>query len=341
MRHRTGCALKVQQDVRSVDSIAQGLVLMEVETDFIRLARTCARSMPATGHEILIRNLKRIAPGLSFQQVLTRGGWYRVGGVVNEQGRRVADNLVEWIERESAGDIHTLLNKCAETPYFATRLNGQTHYLVAVTGDRACDFVQLEVEEVQEVLDRALVEPETYPDDLEELIDPVHYTRMPFEPVASCRYLLRRVTPLASYLKNLTANLDTRVPVERFLEDWDRSSAGEPGRFCKHWILNLREYTDGYGEPVMQAQPVPTFSGELDELDPDASLYGADLANLIHDFDRAAGYPMAWYFHMLVCKKVSPRVAEAIHNDLTGAYDYLPARDVKVLRDWVATPYGV
>jgi hypothetical protein len=50
---------------------------------------------------------------------------------------------------------------------------------------------------------------------------------------------------------------------------------------------------------------------------------------------------MAWYFFMLTRKKVSPRIAEAIHNDMQGAYAYLAPRDLKVLNDWMAEPYNV
>jgi hypothetical protein len=67
---------------------------------------------------------------------------------------------------------------------------------------------------------------------------------------------------------------------------------------------------------------------------------GAGLANLIHGFDRVVGYPFAWYFHMLTHKPVPHQLAEAVHADLMGAYEYLLARDLKVLRDWHARPYG-
>jgi hypothetical protein len=37
---------------------------------------------------------------------------------------------------------------------------------------------------------------------------------------------------------------------------------------------------------------------------------------------------------------VPRQLAEALHADLMGAYEYLPARDLKVLRDWHARPSG-
>jgi len=37
---------------------------------------------------------------------------------------------------------------------------------------------------------------------------------------------------------------------------------------------------------------------------------------------------------MLTRRLVSHRLAEAVHADQMGAFDYLPARDLAVLRDW-------
>ena len=56
---------------------------------------------------------------------------------------------------------------------------------------------------------------------------------------------------------------------------------------------------------------------------------------------RRLGYPFAWFFHMLTDKRISQRLAEAVHADLMGAYAYLPGRDIKVLQDWYDRPYGV
>jgi len=44
---------------------------------------------------------------------------------------------------------------------------------------------------------------------------------------------------------------------------------------------------------------------------------------------------------MLTRRQVSYQLAEAVHADLRDDCDYLPARDVAVLRDWCDTPYSV
>jgi hypothetical protein len=44
---------------------------------------------------------------------------------------------------------------------------------------------------------------------------------------------------------------------------------------------------------------------------------------------------------MLGSKAENFAVAEAVLRDQMGAYDYLPAKDLKVLRSWEERPYGV
>jgi hypothetical protein len=106
-------------------------------------------------------------------------------------------------------------------------------------------------------------------------------------------------------------------------------------------VLSLQEYTDAYGEHIRLAKPVSTFAGELPRLRLDDFDRGSRLANLIHGFDHDVGFPMAWYFYMLSHNGVPHQLPEAIHKDLMGAYDYLPAKDLKVFKDWYDKQYGI
>lgn len=306
-----------------------------------QLTEISALVTQAQGREALLEKLNQVCPDSQFSCALNRGGWYRIGGVVDADNKRITDNLTSWVEQESDGDISALLDKYAAADYYITRLNGHTLYLVASTGQGVADFIQLEIEELQEVRDRMLVDPDWQPDSLEEFIDPVDYLRLEQQALGSPRYLFRRITPVAAYLDKLAKGSEARLSIQRFFQDWQNSSAGEAALLSHKWVLNLHEYTDGYGEPVKNVRPISTFNGILTELDPDASARGSVLANLMHDFDRTVGYPMAWYFYLLTRKKVSPRIAEAIHNDLMGAYAYLPPRDLKVLKAWIDNPYSL
>lgn len=309
--------------------------------DLVTLESVCIEATPEAGNASLLHDLHNLLPDLTFDPVLMRSGWYRIGGVVDANGKRITDKLTAWVEEEAAGDALSLYNKYAHESFIATRLNGKTHYLVAQTGSRPQDFIQLEVEEVHEVLDRPLFEEDALPELVEEIIDPLEYVKIESKVISPSRYLFRRIIPIADYLDKLIDKEEIhKPPVIRFIADWEKSSAGESTVFSKHWVLNFREYTDGYGEPKFHAKPITTYVGEIPFIGGEDLPRGAELANLIHDFDRKIGYPMAWYFFMLSHKQISHQIADSIHKDLMGAYAYLPAKDVKVLQNWYDNSYG-
>lgn len=312
-----------------------------MQMDVASLGNICMQATPGDNYRSLLNGLSECFPDLSFEPVLHRGGWYRVGGLYDGENKCIANDLASWVEKESAGDIIALYNKYIDEPLYATRLNGKTHYLVAKTGERPQDFIQLEIEEVEEVIDRRLFDKEFIPELVEEIIDPLDYERLEPVMMSQPRYLFRRVIPIADYLDELSGKHDRGIPILRFMSDWQNSSATEAGVFCKHWVLSFREYVDGYGEPNFSAKPITTYTGEVPVINADELPRGAELANLIHSFDRKVGYPMAWYFFMLTHKQVTHQIAEAIHKELMGAYAYLPVRDMKVLRNWYDRGYGV
>ncbi len=303
----------------------------------LRLAELCASLSGPFDTSGLAAAVQGLLPDLEVRYAMARSGWHRLGGVVDLDGARIAQSIVDWAEAESGGDIDDLMFKLVGQRYFATRLNGLTHYLVAPTGPEPQDFVQLEIEELQEVLDRCITDPDWFPDSIAEFVDPLDFPRLEPEPVGAPRLVFRRLVRVPS----LMASGDAGPKLRRFLADWERSSAGESDHFCDHWVLAIREYQGRDGEDHTSAKPVPAIRDPVSGLPSGEVARGAQLANQIHGFDRALGYPFAWYFHMLTDPKVSHRLAEAVHADLMGAYDYLPVRDLKVLRDWYAEPYGV
>ncbi|MBK1720818.1 hypothetical protein [Thiocystis violacea] len=303
----------------------------------LRVAQACQAVAVPDSIEAIVAAIQAELPDLSVRHAMTRAGWHRLGGVVDLDGKRIAHNITEWAEAESGGDIDELMFKLADVQYFATRMNGRTHYLVARTGPLARDFIQIEVEQLQEVLDRTISDPDWFPDSIADFVDPIDFPRVEHEPVGAPRLLFRRLVRVP----DLVASPDAGPKLVRFLDDWDRSSAGESDGFCHHWVLSIREYQDRDGDGHLMAKPVPVMPEQVPELPGAEVARGAKLANQIHGFDREMGYPFAWYFHMLTNRKVSHQLAEAVHADLMGAYDYLPARDLKVLREWYQTPYGL
>jgi hypothetical protein len=311
--------------------------MAEAINEIAGLAEVCAMTDPGRGPEALVAGLGGLWPDLAFRTVLTRGGWYRPGGVVDLQHRRVADSLRLWAEQRADDDVLGLLDACARSQLFATRLCGRTHYLTARTGEATTDFLQLEVEELNEVLDRYLSDPDWLPDSVEEFIDPLDYPHVEPEAIDAPRFAFRRLLSARELLDSASGT--TAQDLARFVLEWDRSSVGHAADFCEHWVFVVREFVDSDGDERVSARPVPARSFE--RLRPGAEIRGAELANLIHAFDHAAGYPMAWYFHMVATAGVSHTVGAQVFEDMQGSFSYLPERDLQVLRNWVDDPYRV
>ncbi len=310
-------------------------------SDLLDIVRqSCTSAVPAQGHAALLNNLHHSIPDYHFQHVLVRGGWYRPGGIIDSTGKRITGNMEAWVQQQSGGEFQDFLDRYIDQDLYATRFYGKTHYLVAKTGGRACDFLQLEVEEVQERADRPLINPDDLPDNLEELIDPFEYEMTDVHDLSGPRYIFRRITSVPELLDRLHERYEEKYRFERFMDAWDNSSASENASFFEHWVLSLREYTDSYDQPDISVKPVSTFKGKTPVLDESPIPRGAELAVRIRSFDHDIGYPMAWFFYMLTHRTVSHQIVESIHQDLMGAYDYLPAKDLAILIDWYDNPYS-
>ena len=130
------------------------------ETTLRNLAEEIEAIPPRPHHSALLEIANRIRPGCTFRYALNRGGWYRPGGLIAADGTRIAESLATWAKAELAacgGDMHELVERHADSGLLVTRHTGRTHYFVAAYGPAPADFLQLEVEELQEVLDRKLI----------------------------------------------------------------------------------------------------------------------------------------------------------------------------------------
>ncbi|MBU0653907.1 MAG: hypothetical protein KJ914_02120 [Gammaproteobacteria bacterium] len=310
-----------------------------------KLTTQCPELLVSTGHEDLLKAINTLfAPlELEFSQVLERSGWHHLGGVVDIDLRPVADNLRIWAEQESDGDVDVLLDKYAGQQLFATRLEGRTLYFTAPTGDRPEHFLQLEIEIRQEVLDRALFDPDFWPDNIEEFLDPVDFPRLEAEIIGQPQYRFRRLHKMLDIFLEQNPHSRHVQNLNRFMQDWQSSSAGQNDDmpFCSHWVMVLQEYQGSDKESHFNIKPTSSFTRKVSEFTDNPALHGAELAKTIHAFDRQVGYPFAWFFLMLNRRGVPTGVADAVLRDQMEAYDYLPARDLKILREWEKRPYSV
>ncbi len=224
------------------------------------LAEMCVRVPVSVGAAGLAREVTRLSPQLFFRDVLSRGGWYRLGGVIDKSGQRLSDDLARWMEAELAtrgDDLHALVEDYAASGIRATRMLGKTHYLVASTGSLPSEFLQVEIEELQEVVGHELFSS-AVPGSLEELMDPPRpeAVNAAAVPLGAALFALRRVTDLAEFLERMAAQKPEAQTVHRFFTAWQSCSAGLATRFSSHWIVAVREYLDRYHQSILQATPV-------------------------------------------------------------------------------------
>jgi hypothetical protein len=314
------------------------------ETTLGNLAGEIEATPPRPHHSALLEIANRICTGCNFRYALNRGGWYRSGGIVTAEGTRIADSLIAWAKTELAacgGDVQELVERHADSGLLVTRHSGRTHYFVAAYGPAPADFLQLEVEELQEVLDRELINADAAPEDLQELIEPLNSIELEAQPVAAPCYRFRRLIDMRQTIARTSSTDAHNTGLPRLLSEWAHSSAALRGHFSDHWIVALREHQDRYRNPAISASLVSRHARELKPFQWNSELSGVEMLKQLQAFDRAAGYTSAWYAHLVAGTITPPKVAYAVARDLDAGFSYLPTTEAALLKNWVAAPYSV
>jgi len=151
---------------------------------------------------------------------------------------------------------------------------------------------------------------------------------------------MRRLTPVADLLARMRKQKPEPQPIHRFIEAWERSSAGAASRFSNHWVLGVREHLDRYRQTIVQATPVAAVNGAPPRFDGTFGVQGLPLYHALSRYDKAAGYPMAWFFNMITSRSVPHALSAAVIDDTQAGFHYLPDRDAAVVKDWLHHPYG-
>jgi hypothetical protein len=299
---------------------------------------------PRPHHSALLAAAGRLVPDCGFSYATTRRGWYRPGGVIRPDGTRIADDLESWAEAEleaCGGDMDALIDRYAGEGLLVTRQSGLTHYFAAPFGPDAADFIQLEIEELQELVDRLLIHPERPPTDLQELTDPFTPLMVEPRPLGPSRYHFRRITDMRQVVARQAEPIGGQSPLGRFMAEWNGSSAGARNHFCEYWIVAVREHLDRYRNTVLSASPVSLHGRKLKFFQWNHESRGVELSNQLLAFNRAAGYPFAWYFHMVAGALVPRDVVFRAAQDMEAGFSYLPDADIVLLKGWVNSPYAV
>jgi hypothetical protein len=308
------------------------------------LTKICKHTLPDEGDELLLSNLQALNPGYPMRLDKTGEEWYRLGGIVDMEGNRVANDLVEWTERtyiECGKNLQTLIDHAQEKKLIATRQTGNTLHFIVQTGSKAEQFIQIDIDKTHEMSDRMLVDERNPPEDLEEFIDPLDPECLETFYIGMPRYSYRRKTDVSIFMCEINKFHIEEHPVQRFMDDWNRSSALQKAVFSDDWIVRPFRNTGRFGEQIINVEIINTQEKNLPLLVDINGKKGAALHNLLTRFDRQAGYPFAWFFYMSKGKLVSPHCGVAVFKDISGDFSYLPERDVAVLKDWINTPYSV
>lgn len=297
---------------------------------------------PRPHHSSLLERAAEVMPGCAFRFALSRGGWYRTGGLFDARGERISDDLDAWLAgalAECGDDLDAFLDRYGVSGLQVTRHDGRTHYFVAAYGPEPADFLQLEVEELQEVLDRWLIDPDALPEDSAELGDPIKPARLAAQPVGRPAYRYRRLVDMRRVAARAGGAREEAPAIARFLAEW--RAGDDAGHFSEHWIVGLREHPDRYGTVQTSATPISLNARKLKHFPWHADTRGIELGNQLHAFDRAAGYPSAWYFHMVSGAIVPRDLAYVLMDDRLEGFRYLSERDAALLKGWVEKPYSV
>lgn len=314
------------------------------QLDGQQLAKLCKNTLPGHSDELLLTKIQALVPEYPVRLARTGSEWYRLGGIVDMNGKRIANDLVEWTERtfiECGKDLQTLIDYTRAQKLIATRQTGNTLNFVIQTGRRAEDFMQLDIDKTHEMSDRLLVSESDPPEDLEEFIDPLTPEYVDTFGIGTARYAYRRKTDVGVFMTEINKHHIQEHPVQRFMDDWNRSSAQQKTALSDDWIVRPFRHTGRFGEQQINVEIINTQQKNLPQLDDINGKKGPALQNLLNRFDRQAGYPFAWFFYMAKGKLVSPHCGVAVYKDISGDFSYLPERDVAILKDWINTPYNV
>lgn len=308
------------------------------------LSRICAATEPAPTPDLLIKNINAAAGARDFSLTFTDRGWYRLGGIVDAEGRRIADSVEDWVTAEGGDDIIGLAARHADSGHIATAISGKTLYLSAPTGPRALDFLQIEVEELHEVTDHELFDAERVPDTIEDIIDPVDARAVPRKEVAPPRYHVKQLLDFSSLGEELTSEFAGDPAFRRFLRDWEQSSAGDRKPFHKCWAVEVLPVLADVGEHKNKVRLLSPHADAVHTFDMSGRGAGGSIFKMLASLDREAGYPMAWYFLMLTKKFMSRAMLTAIREEITWSrrdMSFLEPRDRRILDSWIDAPYTV
>lgn len=309
--------------------------LQNIDISVEELAEGITRLPPRPHHAALIDYLNSCWPGVFFQHRYSRSGWYKSGGIRDQKGSLLSQNMESWLEEQlqESGDFEQLFINLKLLQPLVTRFNGVTHVFTAAYGHAPEACWQLEVDELQEVMDRKLLNPDTTdPMDLSDLSDPLFPASLNGQPLGFPFYQFGCLTNV-----HLALEIAINAPsLKRFFDEWTQSGLSD---FHRHWFFLRLNTQHSYGVQEFRLQPC-AVKVEVLKLHPwDLSVSASKMADQLRNFDKAAGFFGAWYFCMVSGHMVPSELAERLQNDWQNDYRYITDRQFLLIRNWLYKPY--
>jgi hypothetical protein len=205
--------------------------------DFQDLEAVIAATRPTQSHDALRRALTARWPAIPWRVAAPWDKFTMEGGIVDQTLARVADKASSWIRQrvvEADGDYLLVWRQFKGDPsLLRTAFRGGTVWVFAPLGEGAADYVQLAVDQLQEVVLGPLIDGADWwrPDSIDDLCDGPVAASIDPRPIGGLRYRLRRAVHAGNFLAELAA-----VERQRRMEflagnilHEQRPSAGRPG----------------------------------------------------------------------------------------------------------------
>lgn len=124
----------------------------------------------------------------------------------------------------------------------------------------------------------------------------------------------------------------------RLFNDWVHSSAGRAGRrLCRHWVLQITDYTSPAGVRSMDLIPMWTHTRKIARID--KPLPPREFLAKVQTLDQRTDVPFAWFFYMVHGNLVEPWAGERILAAADRGEVKLPPNDLEILCRWHRRPY--
>ena len=302
-----------------------------------KLAEGIAQVKPRPHHAPLIEYLEKTWPEVTIKHQLTRSGWYRPGGVLSFSGQELSKDLEAWLNQslEKVEDFAQLLVDLEIMQPRVTRYNGSTHFFTVRYGDHPLACWQLEIEELQEIMDRLLLNPDgPEPEDIADLLEPLQPATLDGQALGAPHYRLGRLL----HLRESVQEAVNAPLIERFLQEWQEG----PGRdqvLTNFWFFQRHETLSRYAVPQLRMQPHAIKARHLKTLPWNLQADVLEMASQLRAFDKAAGYNGAWYFCMVAGNLVPRDLASRLIEDWQEGFRYISDLQAARIRGWLHQPY--